>query len=85
MGAMHFHMRDQNHQQQPTLSSSQRFVSGRHFSLDEALPNQNAALGRVVRGRFEPKPRPMQGPLGVLLAKDETKGIDATPSTIIRV
>merc|ERR1712060_526844 len=60
-------MRRRGFSQRAQLTSSQRFDFNRPFLLDSIIPNSNATVGRTVRRRFKPRPRPMKGPLGDML------------------
>jgi len=60
MKALYRGLREKKLEQRPLLTSTQKFdLDKRHFSLDEAIPNTNPKLGRIVRKKFKPKPCPM--------------------------
>ena len=53
--------------QRPQLSSTQCFHFERPFLLDDVVPNTNPVIGRTMRHKFPPRPRPMEGPLAGML------------------
>eukprot|EP00668_Euglena_longa_P040724 GGOE01053618.1.p1 GENE.GGOE01053618.1~~GGOE01053618.1.p1 ORF type:complete len:455 (+),score=79.26 GGOE01053618.1:27-1367(+) len=55
MKALHRHMNQKGHRQQPQLSSSQQFDLSKPFSLSDIVPNMNPQIGRLQRKRKKRK------------------------------
>jgi len=64
---LHRHLMSNGFTQRPVLSASQQFHFDRPFALDDINPNTNPQIGRTVRQRFPPRPRPIGGPLAAML------------------
>jgi hypothetical protein len=58
-------MRESGLKQHPLLASTQAFDFNRPFHLEDAVPNSNRQLGRVVKRHFPPRgqPDPLRGML----------------------
>lgn len=50
-------LRQRGFSQRPQLSSTQTFDVHRPFILDDAVPNSNRTLGRIMRREFKARPR----------------------------
>lgn len=59
MEQLNFLLRQRGFSQRAQISSSQAFHFHRPFTLDSIIANSNETIGRIVRQRFAPRPRPM--------------------------
>merc|ERR1712070_161291 len=60
-------LRRRGFRQRAQLTSTQCFDFERPFLLTDVVPNSNPQLGRLVRRKFPPRARKMDGPLADML------------------
>lgn len=68
-------LRKRGFRQCAQLTSTQRFDFDRPFLLADVVPNSNPRLGRIVRRKFPPRARKMEGPLAEMLGIGATAGV----------